>query len=822
MIRSKGLFPRFIRNVLLIVSLFASVTHCGSYEAQGGYLGFLLLGGNSAVAVTATPTFQVSVSVTGITGTPTNLVVQNNNGDSLSFSANGAGTFPTSLAAGTGYAISVSTQPTGPVHTCTISSPTGTIAGDVTVSVTCSIGAFSVQPVVSGLTGTLVLRNNGGDDLTITANGTSTFATQLADASNYAVTVLTQPSMQTCTVTGGDNADGTGTISSANEGVIVTCVTNTYSVSATVTGLVGTLVLRNNGGDNLTITASGTSTFATAINDATGYAVTIFTQPATQTCTVAGGDNADGTGTISSMNESITVNCAVDTYTVTANVTGLTGIGSSSLVLRNNGGDNLTITANGSHAFATAINDATGYAVSVLSQPPTHSCAVTGGDNTLGAGTISSMNESVTVTCTQTSFLVSATVTGLVGTLVLRNNGGDDLTITTNGTTSFATALANTNTYAVTVFTRPSNQVCLPGGGDNSDGTGTISAMSESVTITCTTNSSSPVNNVQSGSVTMSTATQNVAVTAVNMSRSFVYCGFRTDLSDISNVPTCQLSATNQVTIRSNFANATAVVQWYLVEFTSGVSVQRGATTLAGGSSSSNVTITSSPLAKSFVISTTRINVASQTIDEQRTVRARLTSATNLELSRNENTNAVVVEWQVIQMDAAFVQSGIATITTATSSTTVNLPTSVNLGRTFVITNVRASASNGGFEDEYFVRPVLSGTNTLNLNRYVSANDLVEVAYFVVELTDGSTVQAGSVSTPTATSGTMDATLSPAVVVNRTLPVFGLSTGVASSASLDSASFTPTFTSTTNLQFERGSVQSVSATAYYYAIQFAP
>ena len=263
-------------------------------------------------------------------------------------------------------------------------------------------------------------------------------------------------------------------------------------------------------------------------------------------------------------------------------------------------------------------------------------------------------------------------------------------------------------------------------------------------------------------------------------------------------------------------------MQWYLVEFTSGVSVQRGSTTLAGGSSTSNVAIASSAVNKSFVVSTTRLNVNSGAVDEQRTVRARLTSATNLELSRNENTNAVVVEWQVVYMDAAFVQSGISTISGGSGSATVNLPTSVNLGRSFVLTNVRAGPNSDGGEDDYFVRATLSGTNTLNLNRFASAGEFVEVAYFVVELTDGSSVQAGAMSTAFSTTTTMSVTLSPAITISRALPIFGTSVGSTSAFHVDSGSFTPNFTSTTGLQFTRVSSQSVDVAGYYYVIEFTP
>ena len=72
---------------------------------------------------------------------------------------------------------------------------------------------------MSGLSGTVVLQDNGGDDLSVSSNGAFTFATPLATGAAYNVTVKTNPSGQTCTVSG-----GAGTVASANvTSVAVTC-----------------------------------------------------------------------------------------------------------------------------------------------------------------------------------------------------------------------------------------------------------------------------------------------------------------------------------------------------------------------------------------------------------------------------------------------------------------------------------------------------------------------------------------------------------------------------------------------------------------------
>ena len=53
--------------------------------------------------------------------------------------------------------------------------------GDVATTPTYSVGG-----TVSGLTGTVVLQDNGGDNLSVAANGSFSFATQLASGAAYA------------------------------------------------------------------------------------------------------------------------------------------------------------------------------------------------------------------------------------------------------------------------------------------------------------------------------------------------------------------------------------------------------------------------------------------------------------------------------------------------------------------------------------------------------------------------------------------------------------------------------------------------------------
>ena len=164
---------------------------------------------------------------------------------------------------------------------------------------------YTIGGTVSGLTGAgLVLQNNGGDNLTMSANAAAfTFATALAAAAPYAVTVQSQPAGQTCTVT-----SGSGNVQANVVNVAVSCTANTgttYTVGGTVSGLTGAgLVLQNNGGNNLAVSGNGAFTFATPLAAAAPYAVTVQTQPAGQNCTVQ-----NGSGTVNTTVTNVAVSC---------------------------------------------------------------------------------------------------------------------------------------------------------------------------------------------------------------------------------------------------------------------------------------------------------------------------------------------------------------------------------------------------------------------------------------------------------------------------------------------------------------------------------
>ena len=180
---------------------------------------------------------------------------------------------------------------------------------------------------------------------------------------------------------------------------------SSFTIGGTVSGLPsgGQVVLLNNGADNLTVTADGTFTFPTGLTSAAAYAVTVKTAPAGEICTVGSGSGTVASAAITN----VTVTCA-DSYTIGGLVNGLTK--GQQVVLLDNGGDSLTVTAyssdspavvvepNSAFSFTTALVSAAAYSVTVGTAPAGDTCAVSN-----GSGTVASANvTNVIVTCAPT------------------------------------------------------------------------------------------------------------------------------------------------------------------------------------------------------------------------------------------------------------------------------------------------------------------------------------------------------------------------------------------------------------------------------------
>ncbi len=209
----------------------------------------------------------------------------------------------------------------------------------------------------------------------------------------------------------------------------VTNSTSSASVSHTIAGSVTGLstgqsvTLLDNGGDAVSINANGGFTFPTAIGQSGSYAVTVGTQPAGATCSIAG-STGSGTGVTANVTN-VSVSCSANSYTIAGTISGLAS--GQSVVLSDNGANPLTVSANGSFAFSQKVAYNGSYAVSVATQPVGQTCTV---GSATGAGVTSNVN-AVAVVCSTSTYAIGGTVSGLASgqQVTLDDNGGDALTV---------------------------------------------------------------------------------------------------------------------------------------------------------------------------------------------------------------------------------------------------------------------------------------------------------------------------------------------------------------------------------------------------------
>jgi len=202
-------------------------------------------------------TYTIGGSVSGQTGAFTLAVTAGSQTVNVTSSATSYA-FPTPVATGTGYTVSVQTQPTGQI--CSVANATGTISANVTnANVTCGpIGTHTIGGSVTGLTATgLVMAVTAGSQTKSVASGATSyvFPTGVATGTNYTVSVQTQPAGLTCSVSNASGTIGSTNVTNANVTCLsgaVACTPGTASDASGYTAVCsGSYKLHSGGQDTL-------------------------------------------------------------------------------------------------------------------------------------------------------------------------------------------------------------------------------------------------------------------------------------------------------------------------------------------------------------------------------------------------------------------------------------------------------------------------------------------------------------------------------------------------------------------------------------------
>jgi uncharacterized repeat protein (TIGR03803 family) len=329
---------------------------------------------------------------------------------------------------------------------------------------------YSVGGTVSGLTQDGLTLALGDRILTIGGGASSfTFVAQVPGGASYTVTIAAQPTGETCTV-----ANATGTIDGANvANVVVTCSGQAYALGGSVSGLTGNGLVLSNGTDSVAVPSGATSfTLPTPVAYSSSYTVSVTAEPGGQSCTVTNGAGTMPAAAVTS----VAVSCTDQPFTVGGVIQGL---GSNSGLVLANGSDSLAVSA-GATTFTlpAAVPFGSPYAVTVTQSPPGLTCSLSNGTGTMGAANVTNLS----VVCSNQSFTLGGTISGLSASGLVLVNGTDTLTVP-SGATSFTmpTAVAYTAGYAIGVQTQPANEICTV-----SSGTATMPANDVSnVSVAC-------------------------------------------------------------------------------------------------------------------------------------------------------------------------------------------------------------------------------------------------------------------------------------------------------------------------------------------------
>lgn len=262
---------------------------------------------------------------------------------------------------------------------------------------------------------------------------------------------------------------------------------------------------------------------------------------------------------------------------------------------------------------------------------------------------------------------------------------------------------------------------------------------------------------------------------------------------------------TNTTTLTFNRDETAGVIniRWYVIEWTAGVTVQRGTLIGNGSANTYNVTITAVTLAKSFIISSIASLASSFGADDF--ARLELTSTTNLQLvwsGGQAPSSSVKVDWQVIEYDDCAVQRGLVTLADLSTSVTDAI-SAVDLSKSWLVFSYHVE--NNLKADDFMVRGRFTSTTELTFDRDASGLDL-DISWEVVEFTDGTVVQSPAFAFASG-DGSEDAAIS-AVVTARSFASAGAigHRGGKTDETDDnpgSGSVTLEFTTTTNLQAVR-------------------
>jgi len=269
------------------------------------------------------------------------------------------------------------------------------------------------------------------------------------------------------------------------------------------------------------------------------------------------------------------------------------------------------------------------------------------------------------------------------------------------------------------------------------------------------------IKSVQRGTTVILTSgtTATATITAVDTTKAYLIFSNRvnsgaTDESALS-ATSGYISSTTQISFARGTSGGTTddTISWMVVEYHSGVSVQRGVlTSLNASTSPTSVTLTAVTVSRSWAIM--RISSdASWNYGGDQLATSEITSSTNLNIvSESPSDPEGFWRWEVVDHSDASVQKVTGTQASPTLTTSATI-TAVNMAKTFIVGTL--SRSTAVMDMVYGVNWLLYNTTTIRLIRTNGFSDNSYVIY-AVSLSKNVSVQRGETTNTGSTTFTQN------------------------------------------------------------------
>jgi hypothetical protein len=343
------------------------------------------------------------------------------------------------------------------------------------------------------------------------------------------------------------------------------------------------------------------------------------------------------------------------------------------------------------------------------------------------------------------------------------------------------------------------------------------------------------LNHIEKGTVTLGGANASVTVTLgttlTSTAAAFLLHSARHNDASPNKVQfRGEITNTTTLTFTRDASGDEITINWQVIEFTSGVTVQRGVVNGDGVNSEFNVTISAIVLAQTFC--TVGHETDGSSVGDDDFISCNLTSTTNLRLSADEGatpkilTNQKFMSWQVIEFtdaaDISVVRGSVSFGVGDTSLDATGLAACV-VAKTMLLVSYNSDNTAAANQDRYNIKGSITSTTALNFARVSSGMTMV-LYWERVEFLNDTTVQAIAISMADAVATDNETitavTLASAFVVSSGDEGYAGDSTYTANDILGVARYALELTTTTNLLATRDSANGIT-TAVVYVVDWA-